>query len=87
MKKLCLAVCLVGVLLLGGAQGAFAANTSSSTVIGTARIKWPVIPTGPVKWHPIKPAPRTTTVPEPATLAMVFMGLAGVGALRRKKAV
>jgi hypothetical protein len=76
MRKVSVVVCLVAVLLLGSVQGAFAANATYSNP-GTTRLK---------KLFPVHTRPRTT-VPEPATLAMVAVGLAGVGVLRRKKAI
>jgi hypothetical protein len=36
-------------------------------------------------FKPLKPT-RSVAVPEPATLALIVMGIAGIGVLRRKNA-
>jgi hypothetical protein len=70
----------MAVLFSGSVQRAFAGDATSSISPGTA----PLV----VKKLKLLPSIRPrTAVPEPATLAMVAIGLAGVGALRRKKAI
>jgi hypothetical protein len=74
-------VCLVAALFLASGPGAFAAETTTSTNPGTARIRT----LRDLLGLRSRPRPKPVSVPEPATLAMIVAGLAGVGALRHKK--
>lgn len=64
---------LTGTTILGG--GGNITNAIGTTASGTVTLTYTYTPT---------PAPTPTTVPEPASMALLGMGLAGLGLIRRR---